>query len=88
MGTVFDDRPPVLLELCENIMGTICIFFPGNMEITEMNGVEIERCVSESALVIYCESDALQVCQEIPGDDQGVSDEDLGDGDGDGGAHV
>jgi hypothetical protein len=28
----------------------------------------------------YCESDALQVCQEIPGDDRGASDEDLGDG--------
>jgi hypothetical protein len=39
-----------------------------------------------SALVTYCESDALQVCPEIPRDDQGVSDEDLGDGDG--GAHV
>jgi hypothetical protein len=35
----------------------------------------------------YCESDALQVCQEIPGDDQGASDEDLGDGV-NGGAHV
>jgi hypothetical protein len=30
--------------------------------------------------VWYCESDALRVCRERPGDDQGASDEDVGDG--------
>jgi hypothetical protein len=35
---------------------------------------------SLSVLVTYCESDAPQVCQEIPGDDQGASDEVLRDG--------
>jgi hypothetical protein len=35
----------------------------------------------------YCESDALQGCQEIPGNDQGTSDEGLGHGV-DGGTHV
>jgi hypothetical protein len=40
----------------------------------------VERCVS--VLVLYCKSDGLQVqvCQEIPGDDQGASDGDLGNG--------
>jgi hypothetical protein len=38
-------------------------------------------------LVTYCESNALQVCQDIPVDGQGTSDEYLGDGV-NGGAHV
>ena len=40
-----------------------------------------ERCET------YCESDAVQVCQRIPGDGPGASDEDLGDGV-NGGPHV
>ena len=35
----------------------------------------------------YFESDTLLVCREIPGDDQGAFDEDLGDGV-NGGTHV
>jgi hypothetical protein len=60
-------------------------FFPGNMEIKRNEWCRKVR-LRLPVLVAYCESDALQVCQEIPGDDQGVSDEDLGGGDG--GAHV
>jgi hypothetical protein len=48
-----------------------------------MDGVE--RCETQCW---YCESDASpSSCQEIPGDDQGASDEDLWDGV-NGGAHV
>jgi hypothetical protein len=53
------------------------------VEISEMDAVE--RCVS--VLVLYCKSDGLQVCQEIPGDDQGASGGDLGNGV-NGGIHV
>ena len=46
--------PPVVLELGENMMGTICNFFREMWKITEMNA---ERCVS----VLDCELDALHV---------------------------
>jgi hypothetical protein len=46
------------------------------VEITERYDV---KTLSVTVLVLYCKSDALQVCQ-IPGDDQGASDKDLGDG--------
>jgi hypothetical protein len=48
------------------------------VEIIEM---DVEMCVSVLVVEVGCPSS----CQEIPGDDKGASDEDLGDGDG--GAH-
>ena len=42
--------------------------------------VENFEGASPSVLATYCESDNPQVCHEIPGDDQGASDEVLKDG--------
>src|ERR1700733_3322394 len=41
MGQFVMAIPPVLLESCENIIGTICNF-SGNVGITEMD--DVERC--------------------------------------------
>ena len=80
MGQCVMAVPPVLLESCENIMGTICNI-SGNVDITEMD--DVERCGETQGW--YCELNPLQVCQEIPGDDQ----RDPGDADGvNGGAYA
>ena len=61
-GIVCDDRPPVLLVSCENIIDTICYFFQEMWRIIEM---DVERCETQHW---YCESDAqVATCQEIPG---------------------
>jgi hypothetical protein len=51
-------------------------------EIWRITEMDVERCVPELVLAsLEPRSDALQVCQEILGDDQleGASDEDLGE---------
>ena len=53
-GTVYDGRPPLLLELCVNIMGTICYFFQQMWRNSELPVVPRVGC---------------STCQEILGDD-------------------
>ena len=57
MGQFVMAVPPVLLELCEKYHDKICRlqFFPGNVEITEIDDVGlVGRCVTVSVLSIQC----------------------------------